>query len=66
MMFSPHSSECIGSWQRAAILASPLHQLAGFYLTVDCRSSSCGGERAFAITELAAFYNGRTGGERSA
>ncbi len=45
--------------QRAAILASPLHQLTGFYLTVDCGSSSCGGERAFAFAELAAFYTDR-------
>jgi hypothetical protein len=39
--------------QRAAIMASPLHQLTGFYLIVDCRSASCGGERAFAISDLA-------------
>ena len=49
--------------QRVAILASPLHQLTGFYLAVDCRSTSCGGERSFAIAELAAFYNNRTVGE---
>jgi hypothetical protein len=49
--------------QRAAILASPLHQLTGFYLSVDCRSTSCGGGRSFAITDLAAFYRQRTVGE---
>src|SRR5262245_34181404 len=40
--------------QRHAILESPLTELTGFYLTVDCRSTSCGGERQFAIAELAA------------
>jgi hypothetical protein len=49
--------------QRVAILASPLHQLTGFYLAVDCRSTSCGGERSFAISDLAAFYKSRTVGE---
>src|SRR3954469_189188 len=49
--------------QRAAILASPLHQLTGFYLAADCRSTGCGGERAFAVAELAAFYKDRTVGE---
>ena len=32
-------------WQRAAILASPLHELTGFYLAVDCLTSDCGRER---------------------
>jgi len=49
--------------QRAAILASPLHQLTGFYLAADCRSVGCGGERTFAIAELAGFYKDRTVGE---
>jgi hypothetical protein len=49
--------------QRAAILASPLHQLTGFYLAADCRSAGCGGERSFAIAELAGFYKDRTVGE---
>jgi hypothetical protein len=40
-----------------------LHQLACFYLTVDCRSAGCRGERAFAVAELAAFYKDRTVGE---
>jgi hypothetical protein len=46
-----------------AILASPLRQLTGFYLSVDCRSTGCGGQRAFAISDLASFYEGRSVGE---
>ena len=42
--------------QRAAILASPLHELTGFYLAVDCLAAGCNGERRFAIAELATFY----------
>jgi hypothetical protein len=42
--------------QRSAILASPLHELIGFYLAVDCMSPGCRGERTFAVAELAAFY----------
>jgi hypothetical protein len=49
--------------QRAAILASPLRQLTGFSLAVDCCSTGCGDERSFAIAELAAFYKQRTVGE---
>jgi hypothetical protein len=36
--------------QRAAILASPLHELTGFYLAVDCLAPRCNGERTFAAT----------------
>jgi hypothetical protein len=43
--------------QRAAILASPLHELTGFYLAVDCLTPGCNGERTFAIAELASFYS---------
>jgi hypothetical protein len=43
-------------WQRVAILASPLHELTGFYLAVDCLTPECNGERTFAIAELASFY----------
>jgi hypothetical protein len=46
--------------QRAAILASPLHELSGLYLAVDCLAPRCTGERAFAVAELATFY-GRDG-----
>ena len=46
--------------QRAAIMASPLPQLTGFYLRVDCRSAGCRGPRAFAISDLAAFYQTHT------
>ena len=42
--------------QRSAILASPLHELIGFYLAVDCLARGCSGERAFAVAELASFY----------
>ena len=50
--------------QRAAILASPLHELTGFYLAVDCLASGCARERTFAVAELASFYGaGRTVGE---
>jgi hypothetical protein len=46
--------------QRAAILASPLHELTGSYLAVDCLAPGCHGERSFAVAELASFY-GRDG-----
>src|SRR6202021_3929127 len=42
--------------QRAAIFASPLHELTGFYLAVDCLAPRCNGERTFAVAELATFY----------
>jgi hypothetical protein len=42
--------------QRAAILASPLHELTGFLLVVDCLAPGCNGERSFAVAELASFY----------
>jgi hypothetical protein len=42
--------------QRTAILASPLRELTGFYLAVDCLAPRCNGERAFALAELASFY----------
>jgi len=35
--------------QRRAILASPLGELTGFVLTVDCRGPQCGGERSYAL-----------------
>ena len=46
--------------QRVAILASPLSELTGFMLAVDCQSGVCGGERTFAVSDLANFYGGRT------
>jgi hypothetical protein len=42
--------------QRVAILASPLHQLTGFCLAVDCLTLECRRNRIFAVTELAEFY----------
>ena len=41
--------------QCTAILSSPLHQLTGFCLAVDCLTAGCRGERAFAISDLATF-----------
>jgi hypothetical protein len=41
--------------QRSAILASPLHELSGFYLAVNCLAPCCKGERTFAIAESASF-----------
>jgi hypothetical protein len=50
--------------QRAAILASPLSELSGFCLVVDCLVRGCGGERTFAVADLAGFYGaGRTVGD---
>ena len=45
--------------QRSAILASPLRELTGFVLAVDCRRAGCGGERSYAITALGACYGDR-------
>ena len=42
--------------QRAAIFASPLSELSGFCLVVDCLTPGCGGERTFAMSDLAGFY----------
>jgi hypothetical protein len=42
--------------QRSAILASPLHELTGFCLAVDCLAPDCGGERAYPVAQLAGFY----------
>jgi len=36
--------------QRHAILRSPLAELTGFVLIVDCRGGQCGGERSYALT----------------
>jgi hypothetical protein len=50
--------------QRAAILASPLSELSGFCLVVDCLTAGCGGERTFAASDLAGFYGvGRAVGD---
>jgi hypothetical protein len=38
-----------------AILGSPLRELTGFYLAVDCLTAGCGGERSYAVAELASF-----------
>jgi hypothetical protein len=44
--------------QRTAILASPLRELTGFCLAVDCLTAGCRGERVYSITALAACYDG--------
>ena len=38
------------------VLASPLHELTGFYLAADCLAPRCAGERTSAVAELARFY----------
>jgi hypothetical protein len=40
---------------RAAILASPLRELTGFCLAVDCLAPACSGERSYAIAALERF-----------
>src|SRR3984957_12349767 len=42
--------------QRSAVLASPLHELTGFCLEVDCLAEGCRRDRMFALSELASFY----------
>jgi hypothetical protein len=42
--------------QRHAIVASPLRELTGFVLVVDCGGAQCGGERSYALTALATCY----------
>jgi hypothetical protein len=42
--------------ERSAILASRLHELTEFCLAVDCLARVCGGERSFAVSQLASFY----------
>jgi hypothetical protein len=37
-------------------LSSPLRELTGFCLAVNCLAPGCRGERAFAIGDLAKFY----------
>jgi hypothetical protein len=56
-------SQRIGTGPTGSDHGQPLHQLTGFYLTVDCRSAGCGGERTFAISDLAGVYKDRTVGE---
>ncbi len=45
--------------QRVAILASPLSDLTGFCLAVDCLMPGCAGERTLAIADLQSFYAGQ-------
>ena len=46
--------------QRVAILASPLRELDGFRLAVDCRSAGCRGERTYLVAELATSFGANT------
>jgi hypothetical protein len=55
--FSPLQPRMRG--QRAAILASQLRELTGFYLAVDCPAQGYGGERTYSVAELAGFYDGQ-------
>src|ERR1700756_5446145 len=49
---------------RYAILDSPLHELMGFCLELDCLPEGCRRDRMFAVSELASFYGrDRTVGE---
>ena len=41
---------------RRAILESPLREMHGFRLAVDCRSAGCRGERTYLIVELARAF----------
>lgn len=45
--------------QRTAILSSPLRELTGFCLAVNCMTPGCLGERVYSITALAACYDGK-------
>jgi hypothetical protein len=45
--------------QRTAILASPLHELTGFYLAVDCLAPCCKGERQSPLPSLRISMVGR-------
>ena len=54
----PPAANASARGRRAAILARPLSELTGFNLAVDCLAASCGGERTFAVADLASFYGG--------
>jgi hypothetical protein len=42
--------------QRVAILSSPLGELTGFSLVVNCGAPACGGERTYTVAALTACY----------
>jgi len=48
--------QCLRRGQRSAIFASPLHELTGFCLAVDCMDPRCRRDRMLAISDLADFY----------
>jgi hypothetical protein len=45
--------------QRAAILTTPLRDLTGFDLAVDCGTPGCRGERTYTMADLARSYGGQ-------
>jgi hypothetical protein len=47
------------SGQRTAIFESPLHELTGFNLMVDCMVPGCRRDRAYAIGDLARSFGPR-------
>ena len=42
--------------KRTAILRMTLGELAGFCLTLDCRTPGCKGERTYAVADIAGMY----------
>jgi predicted Rdx family selenoprotein len=62
----PYSDKWAADCQRAAILASPLSELTGFNLSVDCLTPGCGGERTFAIARSRRLLWERADGGRRA
>jgi hypothetical protein len=57
------SSERLGSRTARGYYGQPTAPAHRVYLTVECRSAGCGGERTFAISDLSTFYKDRTLGE---
>ena len=46
--------------QRRGILESPLYELSGWLLTVDCGTAGCRRERTYSIEELAGTIGPQT------
>jgi hypothetical protein len=42
--------------KRSAVLRMTLAELAGFCLTVDCRTPGCRGERTYSVGDIAGLY----------
>jgi hypothetical protein len=58
-MFLDMAANASARGQRVAILGSPLHELDGFLLAVDCGSPNCRGERSYAVADLAGMFGRR-------